>query len=226
MENAAGCTMKKTKLIYRAIVFIIVLLAGTPVIFAAIPDGDVAPLGNRDGQINVGDALVCLRFSLGLEAQTQEDVEHGDVAPLDAQGQPSPDGEITVGDALVILRKALGLITWALQDIWSGDGISFTVSGAPPFVTEFAVTYSGDLVGTQCSGPYTTDAVRESQPGYPIENNSFTGKSDSFLGGDSITINGSFVGSQNAEIIISWEGYDYICDAEYSGSRTYTAIHQ
>lgn len=218
--------MKKTKLIVTAIIFIGVFLAGTSVMFAVTPDGDVAPLGNRDGQINVGDALVCLRFALGLETQTQEDLAHGDVAPLDAQGKPSSDGKITVGDALVILRKALGLITWALQDIWSGDGISFTVIGDPPFVTEFSVTYSGDFVGTKCSGPYTTYAVRGSQPGYPIEDNSFTGTSDSFLGGDSITINGSLIDSQNAEIFISWEGYDSICDAEYSGSQAYTATHQ
>jgi len=60
--------------------------------------------------VNVGDALVTLRFALTLETPTQEDILHGDVAPLDADGQPNPDGTITVGDALVILRKALGII--------------------------------------------------------------------------------------------------------------------
>ena len=75
-----------------------------------IPDGDVAPLGSRDGVINIGDALVALRFALTLEIPTQEDIAHGDVAPLNASGQPDPDGVINVGDALVILRKALGLI--------------------------------------------------------------------------------------------------------------------
>jgi len=74
------------------------------------PDGDVAPLGSRDGKVNVGDALVALRFALTLESPTQEDIQHGDVAPLDAQGLPNPDGVINVGDALVILRKALGII--------------------------------------------------------------------------------------------------------------------
>ena len=76
------------------------------------PDGDVAPLGNRDGIVNVGDALVCLRFALGLETPTQEDIGHGDVAPLEASGQPNPDGVINVGDALVILRKALGIVSF------------------------------------------------------------------------------------------------------------------
>jgi hypothetical protein len=73
-------------------------------------DGDVAPLGNRDGMVNVGDALVALRFALGLETPTAEDIEHGDIAPLDSQGLPNPDGVINVGDALVILRIALGLV--------------------------------------------------------------------------------------------------------------------
>jgi len=72
--------------------------------------GDVAPLGEPDGLVNVGDSLVCLRFALGLETPTQVDMENGDVAPfLDAQG-PDPDGYINVGDALVILRMALGII--------------------------------------------------------------------------------------------------------------------
>ena len=76
------------------------------------PDGDIAPFGNRDGLINVGDALIALRFALELEVPTQEDVAHGDVAPLNNNSQPDPDGSINVGDALVILRKALGLISW------------------------------------------------------------------------------------------------------------------
>jgi len=75
-------------------------------------DGDVAPLGSRDGTVNVGDALVTLRFALGLEIPTQEDMIHGDVAPLDESGQPNPDGVINVGDALVILRKALGIVSF------------------------------------------------------------------------------------------------------------------
>jgi len=74
-----------------------------------IADGDVAPLGDRDGIVNVGDALIALRFALSLETPTQEDVDHGDVAPLDTNNQPNPDGQISVGDALVILRKALNL---------------------------------------------------------------------------------------------------------------------
>lgn len=75
-------------------------------------DGDLAPLGNRDGLVIVADALVCMRFALKLDTPTQEDVRHGDVAPLDANNQPDPDGRINLGDALVILRKALGIIAF------------------------------------------------------------------------------------------------------------------
>ncbi|OAQ20919.1 fibronectin type III domain-containing protein [Thermosulfurimonas dismutans] len=75
------------------------------------PDGDVAPLGARDGKVNIGDALVTLRFALGLETPSEEDKCHADVAPLAADGTPQPDGKITIGDALVILRMALGLVS-------------------------------------------------------------------------------------------------------------------
>jgi len=85
-----------------------VSLTGTGII--PISDGDIAPLGNRDGIVNVGDALLALRFALSLETPTEEDIQHGDVAPLDDQGNPNPDGQITVSDALIILRKALGMI--------------------------------------------------------------------------------------------------------------------
>jgi len=78
----------------------------------SIHDGDVAPLGSRDGIVNVGDALIALRFALGLETISAEDKRHGDIAPLDDHGQPNPDGEITVGDALIILRKALRIIAF------------------------------------------------------------------------------------------------------------------
>jgi len=97
--------------------------------FPQTPDGDLAPLGNRDGIVTVGDALVALRFALLLETPTQEDIQHGDVAPLDNSGLPSPDGQITVGDALVILRHALGLISLTptgVSGLWT---ISMTQTG-------------------------------------------------------------------------------------------------
>jgi serpin B len=70
-------------------------------------DGDLT----QDGVVNVGDALIALRFALNLEPghPTAEELFHGDVAPLDSNNQPNPDGQITVGDALLILQMALGI---------------------------------------------------------------------------------------------------------------------
>ena len=104
--------MRIKKCLYITFIIITFMLAGPFMVSAFTLYGDVAPLGKRDGIVNVGDALVALRFALDLETYTQEDIEHGDIGPLDAEGQPNPDGKITVGDALVILRKALGLVSW------------------------------------------------------------------------------------------------------------------
>lgn len=98
-------------------VSLVLLVIISPPAFSQTSDGDVAPLGNRDGIVNVGDAVVALRFALNLDTPTQGDITHGDVAPLDAQNTPNPDGAITVGDALVILRKALGIISWESDEI-------------------------------------------------------------------------------------------------------------
>ena len=108
--------MKSYYYFFLSVSLILLLLISHPVL-SQTPDGDVAPLGNRDGIVNVGDALVALRFALNLDTPTQDDIAHGDVAPLDATGLPDPDGVITVGDALVILRKALGIITWESDEI-------------------------------------------------------------------------------------------------------------
>jgi hypothetical protein len=79
---------------------------------AVTADGDVAPLGNRDGVVTVLDSQLVLKFALGIERPSADDIIHADVAPLDASGRPNPDGVINAGDALVILRKAMGLVNW------------------------------------------------------------------------------------------------------------------
>jgi hypothetical protein len=67
--------------------------------------GDV----NGDGLINVGDAILALRISVGLVASpTPRMLRFGDVAPTAADGTVG-DGKVTPSDALVILRKALSI---------------------------------------------------------------------------------------------------------------------
>lgn len=76
-------------------------------------DGDVGPLGSRDGVVNIGDAVVALRYALGIVSPIPaDDLVHGDVAPLDNSGQPDPNGVLNIGDAVVILRKALNIISF------------------------------------------------------------------------------------------------------------------
>ena len=82
----------------------------------AQPDGDIAPWQQRDGYLNIGDAVVALRCSIGALIPTADDIAHGDVAPLQEVSagvyQPNPDGMISIGDAVVILRAVVGLVTW------------------------------------------------------------------------------------------------------------------
>ncbi len=91
-------------------------------LFAATPAlaklGDVAPVGNVDGEIKIGDAVVALRMAMGLI-----DVDsNADVAPLD-----NPDGSVKIGDAVVILRAALGLVV--IEDTTPND--TFADSALP-----------------------------------------------------------------------------------------------
>jgi len=65
----------------------------------ALADGDIAPLGTPDGQINAGDFLVGMRMVLGLETATALELAHGDLYPPGA-----PDGVINLQD-LILLRK-------------------------------------------------------------------------------------------------------------------------
>jgi lysophospholipase L1-like esterase len=65
----------------------------------ALADGDIAPLGGPDGQINAGDILVATRIAFGLEAATALELAHGDLYPPGA-----PDGQINLQD-LILLHK-------------------------------------------------------------------------------------------------------------------------
>jgi hypothetical protein len=90
-------------------------LAGNPMTaakswsFTTIPDGIMIP---GESSASIADALKALRIAVKLIQPVQDDLNHGDVAPLDATGKPNPDGEIDIRDALVILRKVVGLISW------------------------------------------------------------------------------------------------------------------
>jgi hypothetical protein len=77
------------------------------VVYAKASSGDL----NRNGSVDVSDALLALRMAVGLITATDADKLVGDVSPQSG-GKPVPDGTIDISDALMILRKVVGLVTW------------------------------------------------------------------------------------------------------------------
>jgi choice-of-anchor B domain-containing protein len=60
-------------------------------------DGDIAPLGAPDGQINAADYLIAVRVTLGHVTASALELSHGDVYPPGA-----PDGLLNMSDLLLI----------------------------------------------------------------------------------------------------------------------------
>ena len=77
--------------------------------FVTLPDGILLP---GETASSLADALRALRIAVNLITASPDDMHHGDVAPLGADGRPLPDGTIDIQDALVILRKVVGLVSW------------------------------------------------------------------------------------------------------------------
>ena len=65
-------------------------------------DGDVAPWGAPDSQLNAADLLVCLQFVLGLKVPTNVDLAHVDLYPVGA-----PDGIIGLPDYIQLLDMVM-----------------------------------------------------------------------------------------------------------------------
>ncbi|MEZ5542129.1 MAG: metallophosphoesterase [Pseudomonadota bacterium] len=62
-------------------------------------DGDLAPLGAPDGNLNTGDLVVMLRLVSGGLAPGPVELLHGDVYPVG-----SPDGAVDMSDLLILLQ--------------------------------------------------------------------------------------------------------------------------
>jgi len=77
------------------------------VIYYSAHNGDM----NRNGSVDIGDALLALRMAVGLVVAADADKLIGDVSPQSG-GKPEPDGKIDISDALMILKKVVGLVTW------------------------------------------------------------------------------------------------------------------
>lgn len=64
-----------------------------------IADGDVAPLGTPDGNVNAGDLLVMVSIVLGITAPDANTLAHGDIFPDGA-----PDGVIDMSDLILMYK--------------------------------------------------------------------------------------------------------------------------
>ena len=76
--------------------------------------GDIAPMPNGDGRVDVGDVVIALRASVGLETLTGDALVRGDVAPGTRSGNVhsvTGDGVIDIGDVVVLLDASVGQIT-------------------------------------------------------------------------------------------------------------------
>lgn len=51
------------------------------VAFGSLADGDLAPLGARDGVLAISDALIAMRMMSNDSLASGQDVAHGDVGP-------------------------------------------------------------------------------------------------------------------------------------------------
>jgi RHS repeat-associated protein len=89
----------------------------------ALPDGDL----NGDQQLDAVDALLAVQLAQGRLTPTTQDLDRGDVAPLELAPEGPPN--IDAADALLILRAAQG------EDL-DGDGLAAGIeleAGASPF---------------------------------------------------------------------------------------------
>ncbi len=68
-----------------------------------IADGDLAPLGNPDGNVNAADLLIAMRIALGGIGPLPLQLAHGDLYPENA-----PDGVIDLSDVLLLQQRVLG----------------------------------------------------------------------------------------------------------------------
>ena len=117
--------------------------------FGNFPDGDLAPLGFRDQQLNAADVLVAMRMAADASLVSSADLSHGD---FDA------DGSIDIGDAIKILSGST-------TDV-DGDGLSNSEefsAGTSPFLadSDFDGLSDYDEVNPPNGTPATDPASRD-----------------------------------------------------------------
>jgi len=75
--------------------------------------GDIAPPPDGNGRLDIGDPVIALRISVGLQSATPDMIARGDVAPGIREGlvhHVHGNGVIDIGDAVVLLQAVTELI--------------------------------------------------------------------------------------------------------------------
>jgi beta-glucanase (GH16 family) len=122
--------------------------AGSPI----YADGDLAPLGAPDGQINSADYLILNRIVFDQVTATELELSHGDVYPVGA-----PDGVLNIQDMLLIQKRVLepGANNYVENlDLFSDGPATVTVGGSSTTITVDGYTGPG---ATVVNNPNFTD---------------------------------------------------------------------
>lgn len=80
-------------------------------VYGVTPDYQYSGDLDRDGFLTIKDALIAMKMAVKLVEPTADDLNIGDVAPLN-NGKPTQDGKIGLEDSLLLLNKAVGLVNW------------------------------------------------------------------------------------------------------------------
>jgi RHS repeat-associated protein len=103
---------------------VVLFLATIPIEVWALPlDGDL----NQDGRLDAADVQLAVDIAQGRQAPTAEQLESGDVAPLESA--PTSPSRIDAGDVQLVMRAAAG------EDV-DGDGVTTEeelAAGSSPF---------------------------------------------------------------------------------------------
>lgn len=151
--------------VYRQALFLLGLTLGclvmsVPARAIIFADGDLAPVGSPDGQVNTADYLVLSRIVNDNLVAGASEYAHGDVYPQDA-----PDGVLNIQDLLVLQQKVLDptLVTNYENIALFADGpatINVTNSSGSSSTTLLTDGYTGP-------GATVTNNPSLSEPGNP-----------------------------------------------------------
>jgi len=110
-------------------------------------DGDLAPLGTPDGQINTADYLIATRIVLDLIDPTELELSHGDLYPPDA-----PDGVINLQDLLLLQQQVLGLGTYRdIEVAMLNETLVGGAGSAKPGYTLYTSELDAGSPGSNCN---------------------------------------------------------------------------